>query len=123
MTPEELAGATIEELKGYIERLMVRKQDNADMLVFMEGPFGRRWAESKRAQLAAVRDEYAKIDVNGAAEVCVRQLMANITREKFLQAEVKAIDGAEKSQKIVDAELQQCNNALRVKEAAARQGR
>jgi hypothetical protein len=113
----------VEELKARVDRLREQKKANAELLVFLDSPVGKRWLAGKQVALAMVLADYAKIGVEDAAELVVRKLIANITRERFLRADLEPLEKATFSEKNLDSLLAACHRALEMKEKSARIGR
>ncbi len=124
MARESLASMTREELRERLVRLREMKTDAAALLVFLDTPFGKRWAQARRDSLEETRNSYAKIEVEAQSpEQTARQLIAVITKEKLLSKEVVELESAKKLIDGLDAELKSCHSALEVREKAARGSR
>lgn len=124
MTREQLATLSVEEIKAHVEKLQAQKKERADVLVFQESVYGKRWAERKTAALAEVRDKYGKIkSIEQPAEVTVRELLTIQAQEAFLKAEIAELTFAKDVIKKIDDELRLSHSLIEVKEKASRSER
>ncbi|HUT57384.1 MAG TPA: hypothetical protein VNA25_05875, partial [Phycisphaerae bacterium] len=63
-------------------------------------------------ELEYVRDEYSKIPMYDGANAIVGMLIANITREKMIAADIRHLESPESEAEALDGELARCHDAI-----------
>lgn len=123
MTEQELAQSTLDELKAERQRILDLKGQQADRLLFLESPAGKRELARRQRGLDETMARYVAIKTEGPAEQVVRDLIEIQVTERILRADVRLFSEAEKMQEMLDDKLALCNKAIVSKEAAAKSRR
>ena len=110
------ASMTPDQLEADYERIMARKKETAHDLTFAETAVGKRMIEEDRANLEKARSSYINIKPSQDAEIAMRELVCNQTRENMLAARVYRFASAKKVQESLDEELAACHDARRSRE-------
>ena len=124
MTREECAAMDIGELKRHIARLQEQKRDTAAQMAFVHTSHGERFFAGQAEAYEKVRNAYRNIlkasDADASAEVTLRKMLVNATKEEMLATELDRMKNAEKVNSAIDTELKTCHDVLTLKEEKAR---